>query len=147
MKSLWITLLFLAVAAFAASAELPRPVTSLNGTDDVQLLIKGYPEEKYDISSTLCGIKPTPEFQEGFLMARRLCLLGATPHYLVYSEYGEIPKSYLPLKTLTLTNYKHTAKLLEAIRGFNFSMAMKAFEAKHKERTKEGEQDIAPNDR
>ncbi len=64
------------------------------------------------------------------MMALRLCQLGAKPHYLMYSEYGKISKEYISLKTLTLTNYKHTAKLLEAIRGFNFSMSLTAYQAK-----------------
>lgn len=124
MKSFWLTFLCTAVTAFAA------PVTSLNGTDDIQLLIKGYPKEKYDITRTLCGLTPTPESKEGYMMALRLCRLGAKPHYLVYSEYGKISKEYVSLKTLTLTNYKHTAKLLEAIRGFNSSMSLTALLAK-----------------
>jgi hypothetical protein len=130
MKSFWLTFLCTAVTAFAAPAELPPPVTSLNGTDDIQLLIKGYAKEEYDLTRTLCGPTPTPEFEEGSMMALRLCRLGAKPHCLVYSQYGKISKEYISLNMLTLTNYKHTAKLLEAIRGFNSSMSLTALLAK-----------------
>jgi hypothetical protein len=136
MKSFWLTFLCTAFTAFAAPAELPPPVTSLNGTDDIQLLIKSYPKEEYDITHTWCGLTPTPEFKEGYMMALRLCRLGAKPYYLVYSEYGKISKDNIPLKTLILTNYKHTAKLLEAIRGFNSSMSLTALLAKCDEKNR-----------
>jgi hypothetical protein len=60
--------------------------------------------------------------------------------YLVYDELADLPKSYPSLKTFGLQNYKHTARLLEAIRGFNYSMAMRAWEIKVHKQIQEGEQ-------
>lgn len=140
MKSLYIALFLMQVPVITSLAGVPKPVTDLGGSDDIEKLIEGYPEEKYDVSSTLCGLKPTPEFRDGFMMALRLCRLGAEPHYLVYDELEELPKSYPSLKTFGLKNYKHTARLLEAIHGFNYSMAMRAWELKAQKQIQQGEQ-------
>ena len=140
MKFLYIALLLMLAPVVTSLAGVPKPVTDLGGSDDIEKLIEGYPEEKYDVSSTLCGLKPTPEFRDGFSMALRLCRLGADPHYLVYDGLEELPKSYPSLRTFGLQNYKHTARLLEAIRGFNYSMAMRAWELKARKQIQEGEQ-------
>ncbi len=139
MKILYIALLLLAPVVTSLGG-VPKPVTNLGGGDDIEKLIEGYPEEKYDVSSTLCGLKPTPEFRDGFTMALRLCRLGADPHYLIYDELEDLPKSYIALKAFRLQDYKHTARLLEAIRGFNYSMAMHAWELKARKQIQQGEQ-------
>lgn len=67
MKTLYIVLLLMTAPVGTSFGDVPKPVTNLGGSDDIEKLIEGYPEEKYDVNSALCGLKPTPEFRDGDL--------------------------------------------------------------------------------
>ena len=105
---------------------------SLGGTDSLAILTKGLPKESHSYSTTLCGLKASKDFHDGYDIAKRLLRHGLKPHYLSYPEFKSTLSGQAKIDSVSLTDYNSSKKLSESVNGFNFAMAMTVFDLKLK---------------